>query len=89
MDKALRDPPGDVAAAALAAARAEPLWPRSPRWMVLVGVLAAAFLLAFPWVFTDRFSQHLMIMVGSVILWWPVLSPSAELPRAPYPVQML
>jgi putative membrane protein len=28
-------------------------------------------------------------MVVSVILWWPVLSPSPELPRAPYPVQML
>jgi putative membrane protein len=33
--------------------------------------------------------QHLMIMVAAVILWWPVLSPSSELPRAPYPVQML
>src|SRR6266508_4384854 len=33
--------------------------------------------------------QHLMIMVAAVILWWPVLSPSPELPRAPYPVQML
>ena len=33
--------------------------------------------------------QHLMIMIVSVILWWPVLSPSPELPRAPYPVQML
>ena len=33
--------------------------------------------------------QHLMIMVVAVILWWPVLSPSSELPRAPYPVQML
>lgn len=33
--------------------------------------------------------QHLMIMVASVILWWPVMSPSHELPRAPYPVQML
>jgi len=33
--------------------------------------------------------QHLMIMVVSVILWWPVVSPSPELPRAPYPVQML
>jgi len=33
--------------------------------------------------------QHLMIMVASVILWWPVLSPSPELPRAPYPLQML
>ncbi len=33
--------------------------------------------------------QHLMIMVVAVILWWPVLSPSPELPRAPYPMQML
>ena len=33
--------------------------------------------------------QHLMIMVVAVILWWPVLSPSPELPRASYPVQML
>jgi putative membrane protein len=33
--------------------------------------------------------QHLMIMAASVLLWWPVLSPSAELPRAPYPVQLL
>ena len=33
--------------------------------------------------------QHLMIMVVSVILCWPVMSPSPELPRAPYPVQML
>jgi putative membrane protein len=33
--------------------------------------------------------EHLMIMVASVVLWWPVLSPVAELPRAPYPVQLL
>lgn len=33
--------------------------------------------------------QHLMFMAASVVLWWPVLSPSAELPRAPYPLQML
>ena len=33
--------------------------------------------------------EHLMIMVGSVILWWPVLSPVSEVPRAPYPVQLL
>jgi putative membrane protein len=33
--------------------------------------------------------EHLMIMVTSVILWWPLLSPLDELPRAPYPVQML
>jgi putative membrane protein len=33
--------------------------------------------------------EHLMIMAASVILWWPVLSPVAEIPRAPYPVQLL
>lgn len=33
--------------------------------------------------------QHLMIMAASVVLWWPVLSPVAEIPRAPYPVQLL
>src|SRR5262245_37296012 len=33
--------------------------------------------------------QHLMILVGSVLLWWPVLSPTRILPRAPYPVQLL
>ena len=33
--------------------------------------------------------EHLMIMAASVVLWWPVLSPLPELPRAPYPVQLL
>ncbi|HXJ83652.1 MAG TPA: cytochrome c oxidase assembly protein [Candidatus Methylomirabilis sp.] len=33
--------------------------------------------------------EHLMIMVASVILWWPVLSPVAEVPRASYPLQLL
>jgi putative membrane protein len=33
--------------------------------------------------------QHLMIMAASVVLWWPVLSPLPELPRAPYPIQLL
>jgi putative membrane protein len=33
--------------------------------------------------------EHLIIMAASVILWWPMLSPLPELPRAPYPVQML
>jgi putative membrane protein len=32
---------------------------------------------------------HLAMMAASVILWWPVLSPLDELPRAPYPIQML
>jgi putative membrane protein len=30
-----------------------------------------------------------MIMAASVVLWWPVLSPVPELPRAAYPVQIL
>jgi putative membrane protein len=33
--------------------------------------------------------QHVMIMAASVLLWWPVLSPAPELPRAAYPVQIL
>ncbi len=33
--------------------------------------------------------EHLMIMAASVILWWPVLSPLPELPRAAYPIQLL
>src|SRR5262249_54051981 len=33
--------------------------------------------------------EHLMFMVPSVVLWWPILSPLTELPRAPYPIQLL
>ena len=33
--------------------------------------------------------QHLMFLVASVIMWWPVLSPLPELPRLSYPGQML
>ena len=33
--------------------------------------------------------QHLMMLVASVILWWPVMSPARALPRAAYPVQLL
>jgi putative membrane protein len=33
--------------------------------------------------------EHLMIMAASVILWWPILSPVTEVPRAPYPLQLL
>ncbi|HLF50419.1 MAG TPA: cytochrome c oxidase assembly protein [Methylomirabilota bacterium] len=33
--------------------------------------------------------EHLLIMAASVILWWPVLAPLPELPRAAYPVQLL
>jgi len=33
--------------------------------------------------------QHLMFMAAAVLLWWPILSPLPELPRLPYPMQML
>jgi putative membrane protein len=33
--------------------------------------------------------QHLMILAAAVLLWWPLCSPLPELPRAPYPVQLL
>jgi putative membrane protein len=33
--------------------------------------------------------EHLMFLVVSVIMWWPVLSPVPELPRTSYPGQML
>jgi len=33
--------------------------------------------------------QHLVFMATAVIMWWPVLSPVPELPRASYPTQLL
>jgi putative membrane protein len=33
--------------------------------------------------------QHLVFLGTAVIMWWPILSPVAELPRAAYPTQML
>jgi putative membrane protein len=33
--------------------------------------------------------QHLTMLVASVLMWWPVLSPLPELPRLSYPMQML
>jgi branched-chain amino acid transport system permease protein len=50
-------------AAALAAARAEPLWPRAPAAALALGLAAAGLLLAYPLVFTAPFSHHLMILV--------------------------
>jgi putative membrane protein len=32
---------------------------------------------------------HMMFMTAGVLLWWPILSPLAELPRLPYPMQIL
>jgi putative membrane protein len=34
-------------------------------------------------------AMHLMFLVVSVLMWWPVLSPLPELPRLSYPGQML
>jgi putative membrane protein len=34
-------------------------------------------------------AQHLMFLVVAVLMWWPLLSPLAELPRLSYPLQML
>lgn len=33
--------------------------------------------------------EHLMFIATAVLMWWPLLSPLPELPRAPYPAQML
>ena len=33
--------------------------------------------------------QHLMFIAASVLMWWPLTSPLPELPRAPYPAQMM
>jgi putative membrane protein len=33
--------------------------------------------------------QHLVFLVTAVVMWWPILSPVPELPRLPYPGQML
>ena len=33
--------------------------------------------------------QHLVFLTTAVVMWWPVLSPVPELPRLPYPGQML
>ena len=33
--------------------------------------------------------QHLLFIATSVVMWWPILSPVPELPRASYPVQMV
>lgn len=33
--------------------------------------------------------QHLIFLGTAVLMWWPVLSPVPELPRLPYPGQML
>lgn len=34
-------------------------------------------------------AQHATLLASALLLWWPVLSPMAELPRLSYPLQML
>ncbi len=34
-------------------------------------------------------AQHLTFMTVAVLMWWPLLSPLPELPRLPYPMQLL
>ena len=34
-------------------------------------------------------AQHLVFLAAAVVMWWPILSPSPELPRLSYPGQML
>jgi putative membrane protein len=34
-------------------------------------------------------AQHLVFLATAVLMWWPILSPVPELPRIPYPGQML
>jgi putative membrane protein len=38
---------------------------------------------------TVHILQHLMFIAASVLMWWPLMSPLPELPRAAYPAQML
>ena len=47
----------------LKTARAEPLWPRPPLWVSALGATALALLIAYPFIFTTSFSQHLMILI--------------------------
>jgi len=60
-------------------------------------VFSAVFVTAhFPLIF-DRMCRvedfhiflHLLFMAAGVLLWWPILSPLPELPRLPYPAQIL
>jgi len=81
----------------LRAPRLLPLW----RWMTRP--VQAALIFTVPIVFwhIPRFYefamrhhgwhivQHLIFLATAVVMWWPVLSPVPELPRAAYPAQLL
>jgi putative membrane protein len=36
-----------------------------------------------------HFTSHTILFLSGIVMWWPVLSPLPELPRASYPAQML
>src|SRR5262245_43482500 len=44
-------------------ARSEPVWPRPPLWWMALGLALAAFLLAYPLLFTTPFAHHLLILI--------------------------
>jgi branched-chain amino acid transport system permease protein len=44
-------------------ARSEPVWPRPPLWWMALGVVVAAFLIAYPFLFTTPFAHHLLILI--------------------------
>jgi putative membrane protein len=33
--------------------------------------------------------QHLTLIAGAILVWWPILSPVQEVPRIAYPAQLL
>lgn len=46
----------------------------------------------YDWALQDRWvhiTEHVMFFGASLFYWWPVISPSRELPRLPYGAQML
>ncbi|MBI4200332.1 MAG: cytochrome c oxidase assembly protein [Chloroflexi bacterium] len=64
-----------------------------PAFALFSGVLALWHLPAlYEWalrVHGAHVFQHLLLMATAVLMWWPLLSPVPELPRASYPVQMV
>jgi len=74
-----------------------PLW----RWVTRPAPAAAIFTVPIVFWHLPRFYdiamrhhgwhivQHLIFLATAVVMWWPVLAPVPELPRASYPAQLL
>ena len=72
-------------------------------WRIITRPLSALLiagawtaLMHVPWVVNNaslnapfHFTLHVLLVVFSVIMWWPVLSPLPEAPHASYPVRMV